>query len=82
MFEDIKNLTEVVKRNKIHIGIIAVPPDAAPEVANQLVEAGIKAILNYAPCRLEVPEDVKVLNVDFCLKLEVLTWFLTAKGVK
>lgn len=56
------------------------PPDAAQEVANKLVEIGIEAILNFAPCKLEVPGKVKALNVDFCLRLEALTHFLSAKA--
>ena len=78
LVEDVKDLAKAVKRKKIHIGIIAVPAHAAQEVANSLVKARIRAILNFAPCRLGVSEKVKVLNVDFCLNIEVLTHFLTA----
>jgi redox-sensing transcriptional repressor len=78
LVEDVKNLAEGLKKKKIDIGIIAVPAHAAQEVANSLVKAGIRAILNFAPCRLRVSESVKVLNVDFCLNVEVLTHFLAA----
>ena len=78
LVEDVKDLAKVVKKKKIDIGIIAVPTHAAQEVANSLIKAGIRAILNLAPCRLRVSENVKVLNVDFCLNIEVLTHFLMA----
>lgn len=82
LVEDVKHLGRVVKKKRIHIGIITVPVHTAQEVANSLVKAGIRAIINFAPCRLAIPEKVKVLNVDFCLKLEVLTHFLTAATQK
>ncbi len=76
--EDAKDIAKVIKRKKIHIGIIAVPAHAAQETANSLMKAGIRAVINFAPCKLRVSEKVKLLNVDFCLNLEILTHFLTA----
>jgi len=78
--EDVKNLSRMIKRKRIHIGIIATPQESAQWVADRLIKAGVKAILNYAPCTLKVPKDVKVLNVDFCLKLEILTQFLRTRS--
>lgn len=80
--EDVRHLVEVIKAKKIDIGLITVPKEAAQSVADGLIEAGIESILNFAPCQLEVPEDVKVRNVDFCLGLEVLTQFLAAAKEK
>ena len=78
--EDVNHLREVAHKKKVDIGIITVPVSATQEVANSLVKAGIKAILNFAPCRLKIPQNVKALNVDICLRLEVLTQFLSTKA--
>jgi redox-sensing transcriptional repressor len=48
-------------------------------VADQLVAAGIKAILNFAPARIKVPRDVRLKNVDLSIELETLSFYL-AKG--
>lgn len=76
--EDVRDIVEVLRKKGVDIGITTVPANAAQQVTDCLVEAGVKAILNFAPCRLEVPEDVKVLNVDLNLRLEVLSHFLSA----
>lgn len=61
---------------KIEIGVIAVPASQAQRVADQLVDAGIRAILNFAPCALAVPKSVLVRGVDLASELEHLTYFL------
>lgn len=58
------------------IGVVAVPREAAQEVADQLVKAGVMAILNFAPISIAVPEEVVVRNVDFTSQLEVLSYYL------
>lgn len=70
-------LQDVVKAEKATIGIIAVPGDYAQEIVNQLTEIGIKAILNFAPQALNVPEDVELRNIDLAVNLEVLTFKLS-----
>ena len=70
-------LSEVVRKRDIQIGIIAVPAESAQEVADRLVKAKVSAILNFAPIRLDVPEDVKLRNVDLGLELEGLAYYLT-----
>ena len=52
---DTATLAEKLKQNKIKIAMLTVPATAAQEIADQLVKAGIKAILNYAPISLNVP---------------------------
>jgi redox-sensing transcriptional repressor len=59
---------------KAEIGIVAVPADAAPAVAAMLVEARIRGILNFTPCRLDVPTAICVRNVDFSVALEQLAF--------
>lgn len=61
-------------KHPMDIGVIATPPDAAQEVADQLSAGGIKAILNFAPVRLAVPDTVVVKNVNLALELEALSY--------
>jgi redox-sensing transcriptional repressor len=69
-------LPRVVKQEGLQIGVIAVPGEAAQPVADRLVVAGIRAILNFAPARLKVPKDVRLQNVDLSIELENLSFHL------
>ncbi len=69
-------LKEIAEAEKAKIGVIAVPTVAAQDVANLLIEAGLKAILNFAPTVLNVPLDIELRNVDLSVNLEVLTFNL------
>ena len=69
-------LTELVRKQAIHIGLIAVPVESAQEVCNQLVEGGVRAIVNFAPGRLEVPSSVWLRVVDLAIELESLAFYL------
>lgn len=64
--------SEMIRRLKIRIGIITVPKDSAQEVCDQMVAAGIKAIWNFAPTFIEVPDDVVVRNEDLASSLAAL----------
>jgi redox-sensing transcriptional repressor len=66
-----------VQENSIKLAILAVPGMVAQEVTNQLVEAGIQAILNFSPLILQVPPQVVVNNVNLAIELENLTYFIT-----
>lgn len=70
----IDRLEETVTNNKTQIGIISVPSHAAQDVADKLVNSGVKAILNFAPGVLNVPPEVELRNVDLAVNLEVLTF--------
>ena len=72
-----RELLHIIRRLKIKVGIITVPSDWAQSIANVLVEAGIKAIWNFAPITLEVPADVVVRNEDLATGLATLFHFLT-----
>lgn len=65
-------IADTVRREGIGIGIIAVPPESAQEVADRLVAAGVRGILNFAPRRLQVTDRVPVVDVDFRSALERL----------
>ena len=68
------DLPSLVRERNILIGIVAVPAEAAQEVANALIAAGVKGILNFAPVRLELNDQVSVASVDFLLSLEQLAF--------
>lgn len=72
---DVK-ITEIVPRRDIHIALLAVPPAKAHEVTDMLVEAGVRAILNYAPVTLKVPEGVWVRQMDPLAALASMTFYL------
>lgn len=74
--ESIENLSKGVQEKKISIAIIATPSEAAQTVADSLIKAGIECIMNFAPVRLNTPENVKVENVDLSHVLETLTYFV------
>ena len=69
-----------IKARGIHIAIVAVPAEAAQSVTEQLVAAGIKAVLNFAPARLKVPRDVRLKDVDLSIELETLSFYLAKSG--
>ncbi len=72
----VSRLKEVVEARNIEIGIITVPPNEAQKVANQLVEANIKGILNLSPAPVSAPENVKVRNLFFTSALDNLVYYL------
>lgn len=74
-------LERVVKETGVEIGVIATPGSQAQEVAQRLIQAGIRAILNFAPIQLQVPEGLAVENVDFTVKLDNLAYHLTMGNV-
>ena len=71
-------LKEVAKERNIEIGIIATPADQAQKVANQLVEAHVRGILNFAPTQIEAPKGYIVKNVFFTTVLDNLAYLLSA----
>lgn len=69
---DIKELTNMAKEKKIEIGIITVRANSAQDVANRMVEGGIKAIWNFAPVHIKVPKEVIVENAQLSIGLSFL----------
>jgi redox-sensing transcriptional repressor len=69
-------LEQFVKEERIKMAILTVPGIVAQEVANELVAAGVLAILNFAPIILQVPDHVVVNNVDLAIELENLSYFI------
>ncbi|HEX7974155.1 MAG TPA: redox-sensing transcriptional repressor Rex [Anaerolineales bacterium] len=74
--QDSAHMVETIQNAGILIAMIAVPASLAQEVADQLVKAGVKAILNYAPLNLNVPADVHVQYIDPAIHLQRMTYYL------
>ena len=67
-------IAEIVDAERIKLGIIAVPAEAAQEVATRLVEAGVGGLLNFAPVSISVPPEVSTSSVDLAIELEQLSF--------
>ena len=77
---DIKNFSEVVKKDKIEVAVIAVPAEFAQSVLEMVTKAGIKAVMNFAPVPLKVVDNVKLKTIDLTTSLESLSYFLAGSG--
>jgi redox-sensing transcriptional repressor len=74
--EDTENLAEKVKAANIKIAMLTIPASVAQGIADTLIEAGVRAILNYAPISLNVPKNVKVQHIDPATHLQRMTYYL------
>jgi len=72
----ISTMPSLIKEHGIKIALLATPASEAQEVADQLVKAGIKAILNYAPIHLNVPPEVHIQHIDPATHLQRMTYYL------
>jgi len=72
--QHIGDAISVCRASGVTIGVIATPASAAQEVADILVSAGVRSILNFAPGVLVVPDDVEVRHVDLSLELQILAF--------
>lgn len=75
-----RRLREKAQTCRIDIGLITTPPERAQRAANHLIEAGIKGIINFAPARVQVPEDVAIDYVDFSTHLISMAFTLSNPG--
>ena len=71
-----QQLSRLVRLHQAHIGIITVPSHAAQSVCDQFVQGGVRAIVNFAPSRLEVPSSVWLRNIDLAIELEAVAFYL------
>lgn len=74
--QDVARLREIIQTRHIRVAMIAVPASEAQKVADALVEAGVKAILNYAPITITVPPGVYVQYIDPVVHLQRMTYYL------
>jgi redox-sensing transcriptional repressor len=80
--QDFENCEDLVRREKIKIAVLAVPGGVAQRVVDRLVQAGVKAILNFAPVTILVPPGVYVRNENMVIEIEALSYALTSKGAR
>ncbi len=74
--QDVARLGEAIREAGVKVAMITVPAFVAQEVADQLVQAGVKAILNYAPIKLNLPPGVQVQYIDPSRHLQRMTYYL------
>ncbi len=73
---DIKKFARVMRQEDIDVAVIAVPPEFAETVLETVLDAGVKAVMNFAPTPLKVSPDVKLKTIDLTISLESLSYFL------
>ena len=73
---NIEDMQELITKWNIQIGVIAVPADAAQNIANKMVAGGVQSILNFAPVSLVTFPGIRIKNVDLSIELEGLTYYL------
>jgi redox-sensing transcriptional repressor len=76
VIHDIREFKKIVQREGIGIAVIAVPAAGAQAAINIVVAAGLKAVLNFSPGAFQVPNGVKIKNMDLTVSLESLSFFL------
>ena len=74
--QDAADMAEKIRAAGVTVAMMTVPAAAAQEVADKLAQAGVKAILNYAPISINVPPDVKVQHIDPATHLQRMTYYL------
>ncbi len=74
---DIRDMPRLLREHNIEMVILAVPAIVAQYIVDEVVTAGIKAILNFAPINLKVPEDVHLRNENMAMELEYLSFAIT-----
>jgi redox-sensing transcriptional repressor len=76
MIHGTEQMREVIAERGAELGIVTVPAEAAQAVANELIDAGVKGLLNFAPRVLRVPSRVSVVHVDLTVQLEQLAFLV------
>ncbi len=77
LVEDAARLSEIASQREVEIGVITTPAISAQQVCDQMVGAGLRTILNFAPIRVRAPEGILVRTVDLKIHLEELSFFLS-----
>ena len=76
----IDDLPEIVREHEVAIGVVSTPAQVAQEVAERLVEAGVRSILNFAPAVISVPPTVSLRKVDLSIELQILAFYEQRKA--
>jgi redox-sensing transcriptional repressor len=77
VIQDISNLDSFIREHSVKIAMLTVPASAAQALADRLIEAGVRAILCYAPTSISVPENVRVEYIDPSLHLQNMAYYLS-----
>lgn len=77
---EIKDVSQLMtlKKRQIKLAIIAVPHQAAQQIADSLVKAGVTGILNFSPCYISAPKKVKVITIDIAMEIARLPYYMPA----
>ena len=78
----ISKMKDVCEKYNVAIGIIATPEEVAEEIADKLVDCGIKSILNFAPAMLKNKPGIQIRSVDLSQELQILSYYLDRKPLK
>jgi redox-sensing transcriptional repressor len=70
----LSDIPAIVQREGVKLAILAVPADSAQDVADQLIESGVRGLLNFAPVSISVPRNVALNSVDVAVQLEQLSF--------
>jgi redox-sensing transcriptional repressor len=73
---DVRDIKKVLRRERVDIVVLAVPAESAQQVLDHVAGSGVKAVLNFSPGSLRVPEGIKLKSVDLTVSLESLSFFL------
>ena len=76
VIRDVKELASAIRAEDVKMAMLAVPAPAAQQVADKLVEAGVKAILNYAPVSISLPSHVHLQYIDPVIGLQRMSYYL------
>jgi redox-sensing transcriptional repressor len=77
----VDNLEQIVRERGVAIGVIATPAASAQDVCDRFVAAGVRSVLNFAPCVLSVPDGVDVRKVDLATELQILAFHEQRKAL-
>ena len=79
IIEPAKKIIPLCRQLEVEIGVVTTPAASAQRVINQLAQAPVRSILNFAPLQVQVPEGVRVENVDLSARLDTLAYYLTTE---
>ncbi len=80
IIESMERLPQIAVAQNVKLAIMSVPAEAAQPVADKLVAAGVRGIMNFAPLSLNVPADVSVQSIDLAVQLEQLSFKMSLAG--
>jgi len=81
VIQSLADMPAAVQKDNIRLAILAVPADSAQEVADQLIAAGVRGLLNFAPVSITVPPDIALNAVDVAVQLEQLSFQVNVTSV-